>query len=279
MSSDEALVRRARLGDATAFDTLVATRIDRAAGSGRRCSDPPASRSRAVGAVVRLGDSPSSRAAVARLPWTSRDDPRAQRLHPPPRPHRVQPARRSRADHRAGRYGSTARHGFDGDHRPRRPLRRGRLLPGGAVQGDQADHRRRDLRRPPVDDRQGGQGRRPALPPDPPRPGPGRLPEPVPARHGRPHRRLLLQAADRPRAPGALQRGPDRAVVVPQRRDPQGARGRGLGARPEPRRRVRRHLRQGPLLSRAPGPRDAGPASPQRAAAPARARRPGCRWS
>ena len=234
---------------------------------------------RAAGAVVRRGDRPASRAAVARLPWTSRDDPRPERLHAPPRPLRVQPARRSRPDHRAGRHGGPAGHGFDGDHRPRRALRRGRLLPGGADQGHQADHRRRDLRRPPVDDRQGGQGRRPALPPDPAGPGPGRLPEPVPARHRRPHRRLLLQAADRPRAPRALQRGPDRAVVVPQRRDPQGARGRGLGARPEPRRRVRRHLRQGPLLPRAPGPRDAGPAPAQRAAPPARARRPACRSS
>ena len=60
---------------------------------------------------------------------------------------------------------------------------------------------------------------------------------------------------------------------------PQGARGRGLGARPQPRRRVRRHLRQGPLLPRAPGPRHARPAPAQRAAAAARARRPACRWS
>ena len=50
-------------------------------------------------------------------------------------------------------------------HRPRRALRRGRVLPGLRQQGHQADHRRRDVRRPPVDDREGGQGRRPALPP------------------------------------------------------------------------------------------------------------------
>ena len=56
------------------------------------------------------------------------------------------------------------------------------------------------------------------------------------------------------------------------RRDPQGARGRGLGAGPQPRRRVRRHLRQGPLLPRAPGPRHARAAPAQRAAAAARAR-------
>ena len=208
----------------------------------------------------------------APVPWTSRDDHRPERLHAPPCPLRVQPARRPRADHRARRHGRPAGHGFDGDHRPRRAVRRGRLLPGGPDEGHQADHRRRDLRRPPVDDRQGGQGRRPALPPDPPRPGPRRLPEPVPARDRRAHRRLLLQAAHRPRPPRPPQRGPHRAVVVPVGRDPQGARGRGLGARPQPRRRVRRHLRQGPLLPRAPGPRHARPAAAQRAAPAARAR-------
>ena len=76
-----------------------------------------------------------------------------------------------------------------------------------------------------------------------------------------------------------LQRGPDRAVGLPRRRDRQGARGRRLGAGPQPRRRVRRHLRQGPLLPRAPGPRPARPAPAQRAAPPARARRPACRSS
>ena len=38
-----------------------------------------------------------------------------------------------------------------------------------------------------------------------------RLPQPLPARHRRPRRRLLLQAADRPRAPRPAQRGPRRA--------------------------------------------------------------------
>ena len=55
---------------------------------------------------------------------------------------------------------------------------------------------------------EGGQGRQPALPPDPAGQGLPRLPEPVPARHRRPYRRLLLQAAHRPRAPGEVQRGP-----------------------------------------------------------------------
>ncbi len=202
------------------------------------------------------------------------DAHRPERLHAPPRALRVQPARRPRPDHGAGRHGGPAGHGFDGDHGPRRPVRGRRLPPGGEGQGHQADHRGRDLRRPPIDDRQGGQGGRPALPPDPPGPGPGRLPQPLPAHHRRPHRRLLLQAPDRSRAPGQAQRGPHRPVVVPVRRDPQGARGRGLGAGPQPRRRVRRHLREGPLLPRAPGPRHGRPAAAQRAAP---ASRPGGR--
>ncbi len=58
----------------------------------------------------------------------------------------------------------------------------------------------------------------------------------------------------------------------------EGARGRRLGAGPQPGRRVRRHLRQGQVLPRAPGPRDARAAPAQRAAPPARARdRPAAR--
>ena len=45
------------------------------------------------------------------------------------------------------------------------------------------------------------------------------------------------------------------------------------------RRRVRRHPRQGPVLPRAPGPRDARAAPAQRAAPAARRPRSGCRWS
>ncbi len=137
-------------------------------------------------------------------------------------------------------------------------------------QGHQADHRHRDVRRPPVDDRQGGQGRQPALPPDPPGPGLAGLPEPLPPRDRRPPRRLLLQAAHRPRPPREAQRRAHRAVGVPQRRGRQGARGGRLGARPDRRGPVRRHLRQGPLLPRAPGPRPARAAAAQRAAHPAR---------
>ncbi len=72
--------------------------------------------------------------------------------------------------------------------------------------------------------------------------------------------------------------GLDRAVGLPRRRDPAGPRDRRLGARPEAGRRVRRHLRQGRLLPRAPGPRAGRAAPAQRAAPPARARgRPAAR--
>ena len=137
----------------------------------------------------------------APLPLTSRDDPRPQRLHAPPRPLGVQPPRRARADHGPRRFGRRAGLRQPRPDRPRRALRRRRLLPGLRDEGHQADHRRRDLRRPPVDDREGGQGRRPALPPDPAGEGRRRLPQPLPARHRRPRRRLLLQAPDRSRAP------------------------------------------------------------------------------
>ena len=182
---------------------------------------PPALRRRSLVRDARLSSAVDVAirrclALPAPVPLTSRDDPRPERLHAPPRPLGVQPARRPRADHGARRRGGPAGDGFARDHRPRRALRRGRLLPGGEEQGHQADHRDRDLRRPPVDDRQGGQGRQPALPPDPARPGLAGLPEPLPARDRRPPRRLLLQAAHRPRAPRQAQRRADRAVGLPR---------------------------------------------------------------
>ena len=99
-------------------------------------------------------------------------------------------------------------------HRPRRAVRRRRLLPGVPDGRHQADHRRRDVRRAAVDDRPRGQGRRQAVPPDPARARLDRLPEPVPPRHRRASRRLLLQAAHRSRLPGQALGGPDRAVGV-----------------------------------------------------------------
>ena len=153
-----------------------------------------------------------------------------------------------------------------GPDRSRRPVRRGRLLPGGEGEGDQADHRRRDLRRPPLHARQGGQGRQPALPPRPAREGPRGVPEPGPPADRRPPRGLLLQASHRPRAPGPPRRGPRGPLRLPGWRDPQVAGGGRLGAGPAPGGGVRRHLREGQLLPRAPGPRHPPAGAPQRAA-------------
>ena len=68
-------------------------------------------------------------------------------------------------------------------------------------------------------------------------------------------------------------------VGVPQRRDPQGARGRGLGPRAQAGRRVRGHLRQGPLLPRAPGPRPARTSAGSTSSCSAWRRRWACRSS
>ena len=220
---------------------------------------------------LRVGQPKSPLLDLAGLPLTPRDH-RPERLRPPPHALGVQPARRARADHGPRRHLAPPRLRFARRHRPRRALRIRRVLPGRDQGGHQADHRRRDLRRPAGDDRPRPAGRQPALPPHPPGHRPRRLPQPVPAHHRRPHRRLLLQAAHRPGAPRPLQRGPRRPQRVPRRRDPQGARGGGLGPRPPGRRRLPRHPRQGPVLPGAAGPRDARAAPAQRAAAPARAR-------
>ena len=155
-----------------------------------------------------------------------------QRLRPPASPLRVQPAGRTRAHQRACRTGVAARVRRDGDHGPRGAVRRGGLRPGDGHQGDQADRRRGDVRRSPEHARQGGQGRQPALPPRSAGGELGGLPEPLPPRHGRAPRRLLLQAPDRPRAPGQALEGSDRPVGLPGRGDPEGPRSRRLGARP-----------------------------------------------
>ena len=199
---------------------------------------------------------------------TSRDDPEPTRLHASPHPLGVQPARRARTD--PGPRGRSRRAGVrqPRDHRSRRALRRRRVLQGRPGQGHQADHRCRDVRGAAVDDRQGRQGRRPAVPPDPAGLGSRRLSEPVPPRHRRAPGRLLLQAPDRSGAPREVQRGAHRAVGVPQRRGLAGARGGRLGSGTQPRRRVRRHPRQGSVLPRAPGPRAARAAPAQRTVAP-----------
>ena len=99
---------------------------------------------------------------------------RPERLRPPPHPLGVQPARRARADHGPRRHGGPPRLRFARRHGPRRALRVGRVLPGRDQGGHQADHRRRDLRRPAVDDRPRRAGGQPALPPHPAGNGPRR---------------------------------------------------------------------------------------------------------
>ena len=164
-------------------------------------------------------------------------------------------------------------------HRPRRALRIRRVLPGGDEGGHQADPGRRDLRRPAHDGGPRPARRQPAVPHDPAGDRPRRLSQPVPAAHRRPHRRLLLQAAHRSRAPRPLQPGPRRPQRLPWRRDPQGAGGGGLGPRAHGRRRVRRHPGQGPVLPRAPGPRDARSRSGSTSSCSSSRPRSGCRWS
>ena len=117
---------------------------------------------------------------LAGLPLTPRDH-RPERLRPPPHPLGVQPARRARADHGPRRHVAPPRLRFARRHRPRRAVRIRRVLPGRDQGGHQADHRRRDLRRPARDDRPRPAGRQPALPPDPAGHRPRRLPQPVPA--------------------------------------------------------------------------------------------------
>ena len=164
--------------------------------------------------------------------------------------------------------------------RPRRALRRRRVLPG----GDQAGIKpiigvETYVARRSMTDRERKADSQP-FHLDPAGDGPHRLPQPLPARHRRPHRRLLLQAADRPRAPRqATARAWSACRACLGGEIAQGARGRGLGPRPHGRRRVPRHPGPGPLLPRAPGPRHARAAPAQRAAAAAGARRWACRSS
>ena len=70
---------------------------------------------------------------------------------------------------------------------------------------------------------------------------------------------LLYQAPDRPGAAAAVQRGTDRPVGLPGRGDPPAAAERGVRERQGLCPGDRGHLRPGPLLSGAPGPRHPGP--------------------
>ena len=161
---------------------------------------------------------------------------------------------------------------FDGDHRPRCPLRRGRLSCMAARNKGIKPIIVSDVARRSMTDKEGKADAQPccillAL-----------LPlfviASVPARDRRPHRRLRrLQAAHRPRAPGQSSEGLIGLSSCLSGRDPAKAlEVEDWELALEPGRRIRRHLRQG--TPRTPGPRHARPASAQRAAAPACARLP-----
>ena len=146
-------------------------------------------------------------------------------------------------------------------HGPRRHVRCRGLLPRLQGGGGQAYHRLRGVRHPPGPDpvRQGPRAGRGEPPSGAALRERGGLPEPVlPGVHGL-DRGLLYQAPDRPGAAAAVQRGTDRPIGLPRRGDPPAAAERGVrerqglcpGALP--------HLRPGPFLSGAPGPRHPGP--------------------
>ena len=102
-----------------------------------------------------------------------------------------------------------------GDHRPRQPVRRARLLPARQGARREADLRLRDLRRA----RSARQDRAPLQPPHPAREERGRLEEPLlPELDGLPGG-LLLQPAHRQAAAARARRRPGRAVGLPGRRD------------------------------------------------------------
>src|SRR6266542_4534269 len=114
------------------------------------------------------------------------------RLRTPSQPLRVLATRRVRPDRRAGRNGTGPWLARAGPDRPRRHVRRDRLLPGLQAGRPEADRRARGVRRAELALRQAAQDRHLALPPNPPGEGPEGLPEPDPADDARPHRGLLL---------------------------------------------------------------------------------------
>ena len=182
------------------------------------------------------------------------------RVLPPPLPHPVLAARRGGPDRPADRA-----RGGDGapggrDHGPRESARRPGVLHQGPARRRAADHRVRVLRHAERHDRQ---GRPDALPPGAAGQEPDRVQEPDQALVDELHRRVLLQAADRPRRAQAVQRGARRDDVLLAGRGPadhpEKGRGRGRGGLP----RLPRHLRRR-LLHRGPGPRHPRPADVQR---------------
>ena len=169
---------------------------------------------------------------------------------------------------RAGRRRPRARLRLAGHHRPRRAVRRGRLLPGMQHGGHQADHRRRDVRRAALDGRPRGQGRRQALPPDP-----------AGARTGPATRTCVASSPTRTSTATTTSRA---SIATSWRKHSEGLVGLSaclngevarsletgdMGRGAPHRRLLPRHPGRRQLLLRAPGPRPARAAPAQRAAA------------
>ena len=182
------------------------------------------------------------------------------RVLPPPLPHAILAAGRGRSDRQArwprGRAGTPGRR----DHRPRESVRRPRVLYEGEKGRRPAHHRVRVLRHGLG---HGRQDRPRAVPPGPAGEDAGGVQEPHPALVAELHRRVLLQAPDRPRhAPPARRRARRDDVLLAGRGaadDPQKGRGRSAQSL----RGLPRHLRRR-LLRRGPGPRHPRPADLQR---------------
>jgi len=204
------------------------------------------------------GETPRSSRSVAKdcaAPDIRRS--RGPPVRPSSCPYAPEPAGRRLPRRRADDLRPRRRHAGRGHDRPRQHVRHRRVLPGGAGAGPAPDPRDGSVRRPGVParaaDAQGG-----AEPPSrPARAGPHGVPEPPAAfEQGLPGR-LLLQAADRPRAAAQPCGGADRPLGLPERGGeplppPRPVR-RGPGDGPLLPRRLRRQL-----LPRAAGPRDPG---------------------
>ena len=169
--------------------------------------------------------------------------------------HRIQPARR-RQPHRApARPREGAGHDALRHHRPRRDVRRGRLLRSGQEARHPSRHRLRGLHLR-------GHGRpaqRRAQSPDSAVRESEGLCQPRQARQRGLDARVLLQAARGHGAIARAQRGADRAVGVPLGRAAQAAAGWAHGGRLPPRAADAGAVRQGQLLHRDHGSRPARP--------------------
>jgi len=109
-------------------------------------------------------------------------------------------------------------HGRGGPDGPRRPLRLCGVLREVPCRGDQAHPGLRGLRGRGGASQPGGKGSQ--RPPAPPRGERRGVSEPGEAGLHRQHRRVLLQAPNRPRPAGPLCPGPDRLLGLPGRGDP-----------------------------------------------------------